>query len=232
MTSASRSTERERLDELVHDPSLLPRGLAQLEGVNRWLGGSRVIVRHLRRLLPPSGTVTILDCGTGAGDIPRRIARSWRQRGQDAWVLAVDRQRQIAQIAHRSCVAISGIQVITADGLALPLRDRSVDVAITSATLHHFSHEDAVHFVKEMARVSKCGIVVNDLERHPINHLGAQLLARTVWLRSPYRFDGPTSVRRSFRADELLAVGQAAQLRSPCVHRHFPYRLALTGYVT
>ena len=231
MSLASRSFESERLDQPLHDPRQLRRGLAQLEAVNRWLGGSRVILTHLSEMLPPCGTVTIADCGTGAGDIPRRIARWSRRRGQHPWVLAVDRHQQMARFARGACHSFGSIRVITADGLALPLRERSVDVAITSMTLHHLSDEEAVRFVKEMARVSRCGIVVNDLERHPVNHAGAQLLARTVWIRSPYRFDGPTSVRRSFTADELLAVGQTARLRAPHVYRHFPYRLALIGYV-
>ncbi len=230
MSLISRSFERELLDRDVHDPLMLRRGLAQIEHVNRWLGGARVILTHLREMLPSSQVVTLADCGTGSGDIPRRIVRWCRHRGHDPLVFAIDRQRQMAQYAREACQYVRGIEVVVADGLALPLGERSVDVAIASMTLHHLSDEDAVLFVREMSRVARCGILIADLERHPINHIGAQLLARTLWVRSPYRFDGPASVRRSFNARELLTIGREAQLQSPSVRRHFPYRLVLTGF--
>ena len=229
VTFQGRVHRPERLDAAWHDPASLGITLEHIAGVNRWLGGGRVVVGHLAALLPAGHPARVLDVGTGSADIPRRIIR-WARRGRrSVSVVALDLQRQVAAIAREQSREVEGIRVMVGNGCALPLADRSVDVAIASLTVHHLSDDDAVAFVRELARVSRHGLVVHDLERHPVNYLGARVLAATVWRRSPYAEDGPISVRRSFRPGELRELGDAAGLRNTRVYRHFPYRLALVA---
>lgn len=218
----------EKLDDAWHDPASLELTLDHLVGVNRWLGGARVVLAHLARLLPRDRPARLLDIGTGSADIPRYIMRWARRTHRQVRFVAVDRQRQVAGVARANCAPIPGIHVTVGDGCALPFPQGAVDVGIASLTLHHLSDAEAVTFLRELARVSRA-VLVNDLERHPVNYLGARLLASTLWRRSPYAEDGPISVRRSFCAPELLELAGAAGLRNARVHRHFPYRLALVG---
>lgn len=226
----AREDRPEKLDELWHEPSKLAMTLNHLVGVNRWLGGTRVVVGHLSRVLPLDRPVRVLDIGTGSADIPRRIVRWARRRDRRLELVAVDRQRQVAAVARERCATVQEIRVVVGDGRTLPFRDGTADVAVASATLHHLGDEEAVAFLRELARVSRGAVVINDLERHPVNYFGARVLASTVWRRSPYAEDGPISVRRSFRVDELLELGRTAGLREARVHRHFPYRISLVGY--
>lgn len=225
-----RADETERLDEAWHDEPVLARTLEHIDGVNRWLGGTRVVLHHLRRLMPDGSPMRVLDVGTGSAAIPRTIVRKVGRPGVDLVVYAVDVQRQIARLARAGCAHVPQVAVAAADGFALPFGDGSVDVALASLTLHHLDDGAAARFVGEMARVARRAVVVNDLERHRVNVAGARLLAATLWRRSPYRHDGAISVRRGFRGPELLAIGRAAGLRRVEVHRHFPYRLALVGH--
>jgi 2-polyprenyl-3-methyl-5-hydroxy-6-metoxy-1,4-benzoquinol methylase len=120
--------------------------------------------------------------------------------------------------------------VLAADGMKLPFARNTFDVAMSSMTLHHLDDSHARRFVAELARVAICAVIINDLERHPVNYIGARVLAATVWRKDPYtRHDGPVSVLRSFTSRELHAVGEQAGLQDVRVHRHFPYRLALIG---
>ena len=234
MRFPSRIRATEHLDSHQHEPAQLDMTLDHLVAVNRWLGGTRVVLKHLLQWLPEGGggggRSRVLDVGTGAGDIPRAIV-AWAAKGRQAVdVHGVDIQVPIAFQARDRCASESSIRVAVADGMRLPFADNAFDVATSSMTLHHLDDSDTHAFVAELSRVSTRAVIINDLERHPINYYGARVLAATVWRADRYtRHDGPISVLRSFSPRELHRVGEKAGLRNVVVHRHFPYRLALVG---
>jgi len=79
--------------------------------------------------------------------------------------------------------------------------------------LHHLEPADGVRLLREMGRVARLGIVVNDLERGWLPWIGAQALFR-VLTRNPFtRHDGPLSVRRAYHAAEARALAAEAGLR-------------------
>lgn len=216
----------ELLDGEVHDPDELAHSLDQVADVNRWLGGSGALRRHLRPLLERPGPVRLLDVGTGNGRTLDELLRWARRKGRRWEGVGVDRSAAVARIAARE----SRAPTVRGDALALPFSSGSVDVALCTLTLHHFPAEDAVLLLREMARVARELVLVNDLERHRLNHLAARLLALTVWRGNRLtRHDGPLSVLRSFTPDELLELGRRAGLGDPEVRRHFPWRLVLEG---
>jgi hypothetical protein len=78
--------------------------------------------------------------------------------------------------------------------------------------------------------VARRAVLVSDLERTRLNHLGARVLAATLWRGNPITaHDAPLSVLRAFTAAELAAVGREAGLRRVRVRRHQPFRLVLEG---
>lgn len=223
----SRSLEPELLDELDQDPSEYRASLAMVSQVNRWLGGVRAMKRHLRPLRRRGESALLLDVGTGNGDVPILLRRWAASHGAPWLVIGVDLHPLAASLAHRSGAG----PVVRGDGLRLPFPDGSFDAVFNVLMLHHFDDEAAVRLVREMARVSRGLVIVNDLERDRLGHLGALLLAKTLWRRNRLtRNDGPLSVRRSFTATELLDIGRSAGLARPTVQRHFPFRIVLRGH--
>lgn len=218
----------ELLDSPEHDGAELEESLAQVAGVNRWLGGRRALLAHFDDLLPSTGLASILDCGTGSADLPRALIDHARRVGRELRVRATDAHPQMVELARRACAAYPEITVEQADVLALPYADRTFDGATLAMTLHHMEGGDAVRCLRELARVSRGAVVVSDLERSLPNWLGARVLGATVWRGNRLtRHDGPLSVRRSFTARELLALAHAAGFTRARVYRHFPYRLIL-----
>lgn len=225
MGLAPRSLQAELLDAPHHDIAELAHSLDQVAQANRWLGGNRALYHHLAEWLRPMPTARVLDVGTGNGVTLREVT-AWALRRGCTWTgVGVDIGEQTAGLARAA-----GSDVVLSDALRLPFADRSFDLVLCTLTLHHFPDDDAVALVREMARVARRGILVNDLERTRLNYLGARALAATVWRGNRLtRHDGPLSVSRSFTADELLAVGRRAGLRDAHVHRHIPWRIVLTG---
>ena len=229
----ARVHELEHLDEPGLDLEELDRALAQVADVNRWLGGDRALRRALRPLLDEAAEQRLLDVGAGNAQVALALARWAARRGRRWRIVALDHHAQTALLACRRVArrpAQPGVQVARGDGLRLPFRDRAFDAAFSMLTLHHLEDDAAVALVREMARVARRVVVVNDLERSLPALLGAQLLAATVWRRSPItRHDGPLSVRRAFTPGELLAIGERAGLERPRVRRHPAFRLVLEG---
>lgn len=220
----------ERLDGTGHDPVVLEASLAHVAAFSRWLGGRRAVLRRLAALLPPRGPVELLDVGTGAGELPRAIVEWARRRRRPVRIAATDLHPQTLEIARTRLAPYPEIRVERADALALPYPDGRFDIALLTLTLHHFEGDDALRALRELARVSRRALLVDDLERCWPNYLGARMLARTLWRRNPItRHDGPISVLRAFTPAELRNLARRAGLRRPRVERHFFFRLMLVA---
>ena len=220
----------ERLDEPGRDPAVLEDSLEQIAGVNRWLGGRKALLRHVRRLLPARGGARLLDIGTGSGDLPRALVDWGRRRGLELEVVATDLNPDMLDIARRKCAAYPEIRLRQADARQLPWSDGEFDVATASMTLHHLSDEDAVRTLRELRRVTTTGLVVNELERSLPGYLGARILSWTVWRDNELtRHDGPLSIRKGYTTDELELLARRASLGRIQSHRHWAFRVVLTA---
>jgi SAM-dependent methyltransferase len=218
----------ELLDGPDQDPAELASSLEQVAQVNRLFGGTRALRWHLSRL-GASDDLRVLDVGTGNGRLVTELIR-WARRSGGRWrVTGVDVHPAVIDVA-RELASPDSIALVQADALSLPFGDASFDVVCCTLTLHHFDEADAVALVREMGRVARRAVLVNDLERHMLNYLSARVLALTLWRGNRLtRHDGPLSVLRSFTADELHAIGRRAGLQGARVRKHFPFRLVLEG---
>lgn len=231
MTSLPRGAGAERMDEPGQDPAELGRSLGDLRGVNRWLGGTRVVLHHLGRLVArhPRPGYRVLDVATGSADIPLQVTVWARARGIRMEIVATDLHATTLEFARRQAAADPDVRVESADALDLPYADGAFDFALCSTALHHFDARDQVlRVLREMHRVAAIGGIVNDLRRSRPALVGANLLAATVWRTHPVtRHDGPLSVRRAFTPPELAELAREADLSGARVHAHVPFRVAL-----
>lgn len=230
MTSLRRARRPELMDGPEVDPGELERSLADLRGVNRWLGGAREVIRLLAPMLDrlAARPARVLDVATGSADIPLLLARWGRRRGVPLEIVATDLHPMTLEVARRRARGEPWVAVRSADALALPFEDGAFHFALCCTALHHFTEEDAVRVLRELDRVASAGVVVSDLRRSRPALLGAQLLAGTVWRRHPItRHDGPHSVRGAFTAAELESLAARAGLRGARVRTHPVFRLSL-----
>jgi SAM-dependent methyltransferase len=229
----------EYLDAPVQEREELEGSLDDVAAVNRWLGGERALLGHLGKLISPANRfrfarpLTILDAGTGSGDLPRAIVRWARRRRIPIRVVASDIQDQILEIARDRSTEFPEIDFARADVRQLPFDNRAFDIALLSLTLHHLDGDEPVQALRELRRVSRRGVIVGELERGWPGYIGARILAATIWRNNRLtRHDGPLSVRRAFTACELSALASAAALPSSHVHRHPLFRLVLVAKIT
>ena len=230
--SGPRIRGHELLDEPEISTTALRLALGNVERANRYIGGIRSLKRHIAPFTVGRGTLSLLDVGVGNGAVPRRIATWLASTGTRLRWVGVDLHPRALQVARLEALAEDSTSgLVQADARALPFANGSFDLSTATLTLHHFDDADCVTVLSEMARVSRSGVIVSDLERHPLHYLGARFLAETWWRGDPVtRHDAPVSVLRSFTPSELGALARRVPLGSPRVRRHFPFRLVLEGH--
>ncbi|MDQ3866949.1 MAG: methyltransferase domain-containing protein [Actinomycetota bacterium] len=223
----------ERLDAPGADPVLVARALDDLARINRLFRGTSLTLRALSDLLADVSAgsgITLLDAGCGGGDVAAAAGRWARRRGLVPRVLALDASPTIAALAIRR---VNGeVEVRVGDMLALDLPDASVDVGMCSLVLHHFEPHDAVRALGELGRVSRRGVVVNDLVRTPLGLVGAHAAALFLTRNPITRHDAVLSARRAYTRAELLQLVVAAGLRPELVRGALGYRVAIAAKVS
>lgn len=212
------------------DPDELARTLNDLAWINRWLGGMRLIHAHLPSFLDgPAAPIRILDVGTGYGDIPRAIARWGRRLGLPVEIEGVDHHDRILALARQASATYPEIRIRQGDAMALPYPDGSFDVVLASLILHHMEGERQVQLLRELSRVARRAVLVNDLRRgywpFVVTWASLRVISRSRFIHH----DGPLSVRRGFLPEELLALAGKAGWERARVSRHAFFRLALVG---
>ncbi|MDE3128354.1 MAG: methyltransferase domain-containing protein [Gemmatimonadota bacterium] len=208
----------EYLDDRSVSADLRRRSLRDVARANTLLGGAHAVLAELDRVLPGAGSrCTLLDVGTGLGDLPRRAQRRAGRRGVDLVPIGCDVSPAVLKEGSRCAAA--------GDALALPFRSRSVDVVVCSQLLHHFEFPDARRVLRELDRVARRAVIVSDLRRSWIAAGGFWLVSWLLGFHAITRHDGVTSVRRGFTAGELAAMVREATGADAHVSRHPGYRL-------
>lgn len=204
---ARRSGRLELLDEGRVAGDELRTNLADLARLNRLPGGAGASVRAIERLLGPRRGASVVDVGTGGGDLLLTLARRGWQ------VVGIDADPAVASIARGATSGMRAIRILEADAAAMPLDDGSVDIVHSSLLVHHLDPPAAVRAFAEMARVARLGIVVNDLRRGVLPLLATAVSVAALGRCRTTLHDGLLSVRRAYTPSELDAMIAEAGLR-------------------
>lgn len=207
----------ELLDDPSADPAVVRSSLRHIARSNRWLGG-RAAMRFglsvaLRSVTPP-GPLTLLDVGTGAGDLPVDAERWGRRRGIRIQPLGLDRSLPAAILAREN-----GVATMVGCGGTLPVRNRSVDIVLVSQVIHHLRRDAAVHLLRECDRIARTAVIVTDLERARLAVAGFWLVSRVLRFDAATRTDGITSVRRGYSLTEFAGLFREAGITAGTFRR-------------
>lgn len=218
----SRIRGSEHLDDPTLDPAVALRSLHDIRRTNRLLGGTAAVLHALRRHLDRAdGSVaTLVDVGTGMGDIPAAVCLFGQSRGVTVRTTGLEWTVPLAAAARAACGT-----TVTGDARTLPFADRSVDIVTCSQVLHHFTHDDALAIVREMHRVARRCVVIGELRRSWLAAGGVWLASWPLAFHPVSRHDGVVSVLRGFLAHELHALVREATGVTPVVRTRPMFRV-------
>lgn len=209
---SARAQVSELMDDLSRPASEFELAYRELAIINRRLGG----IRAIERFLPAGRNLSILDVAAGGCDIGDALVQS-----RSCKVVSLDINPQGLKRTRLTTPVVG-------DGTLLPFPDTTFDAVICSLSFHHLTDAECAQVLREMWRTSRGCVLVNDLHRHAIAYAAIWVLARLFSHSVMVKHDGPASVSRAFRPDDLQEIAKRAGVRAR-VHRSFPFRLVLVG---
>lgn len=221
LLTPARRRGSEILDRPDVDPRVVTRSMRDVALANRLFGGRRAALAEIDHALRGlSGDATLLDVGTGLGDIPAAARERAARRGVRLRTLGLDVAPELAEAARGRVD-----EPLCASAFALPLRDRSVDVVVASQMLHHFPEAEARRVLREMHRVARRRVIVSDLRRSWLAAAGIWVASWLLRFHPVSRHDGVVSVLRGFTAKDIAALVASAVGTWPRVRRRAGWRV-------
>ena len=206
-----RSSETELMDDLSRPDFEFVEAYNELTAVNKHLGGIRAVERFL-----PKDAMSVLDVASGGCDVGEALVSRRKCR-----VVSLDMNPRGLKFAEQTAP-------VAGDALQLPFADRTFDAVICSLFFHHLTNAECVSVLREMWRVARGTVIVNDLHRNRVAHASIRVLSALFSRSTMFRNDSAASVRRAFRPSELAEVADKAGVPAR-VYRSFPYRLVLVA---
>lgn len=208
VNTKQRTDKEEIMDDFSIGGDLLRDTLDKLENINRWLGGNKVTVNGLKKILknhPKNQEFTIVDLGCGHGDILRDIAIFGRKKGYQFKLIGIDANSTAIAYAEELSTAFPELSFKTEDIFSEAFKARKFDVVIATLFFHHFKDKQLTSFLKNTLEQTKIGIVVNDLHRHKLAYYLFMLLSLFIKNKMIVE-DGLTSVLRGFKRKDLEKI--------------------------
>jgi SAM-dependent methyltransferase len=230
MWLARRSLEREYMDDHTPPQEVLDEVYRFLGAISRWLGGTRATLGRFDELShgwTMGQRIAVLDVASGGGDLARALTRWGRARGFDLRVTALDISPRALDCARRRGSAEDQLRYVCADIHHAPYRDGAFDYVTCALFFHHLTNDEVVHTLRAFDRLATRGVVVNDLVRRWRHYAWSWLFTRPC--NAVLRNDGPLSVRRAFRAEELYVLARQSGMAWLSLRTHFGHRMTLAG---
>jgi 2-polyprenyl-3-methyl-5-hydroxy-6-metoxy-1,4-benzoquinol methylase len=222
--------QRCRQPELMDQPNLdegqHTHALRGLERLNRWSLSARILWPPLQRLAAETleRPLRILDIATGAGDLPVSL---WRKARREGMVFQIDgcdvSSRALAFARRRAEEQQADVRFFALDALNEPL-PTGYDVLLSSLFLHHLDNEPARCLLQIMAAAAGRSVLINDLERSPLNYALVYVATHLLTTSPVVHIDGPRSIQAAFTVAEIRALAHQAGLHSATITKRWPCR--------
>jgi 2-polyprenyl-3-methyl-5-hydroxy-6-metoxy-1,4-benzoquinol methylase len=227
---AVRDLRPEWMDQPDLEPRLHCQALVGLARINAVSGSLRIVWKPIRQLMEDEGlrSLSILDIGSGAGDLTIGLWHKARRCGLEARVVGCDVSRvAIGYARQRADAAHAAVEFLEADVFQADWME-PFDVVLCSLFLHHHSAEAAVALLRRMGELAGRLVVVNDLVRGPLGYSLAWMGTRVLTPSPVVHADGPQSVRAAFTVAEATELAARAGLHGAQIRRRWPCRFLLS----
>lgn len=210
---STRSNEIEIMDDLRCTGQVLDQTLRELEFINKWLGGNKITINAIDRLLKDTSKreVTIVDLGCGGGDMLKIIDAWGKRKKLKLKLMGVDANPYIVDFAKKNLKDYPNIHFETMDIFSGDFQQRKYDIVVGTLFYHHFLSTQLTAFFKQLRQQVYIGYVINDLHRHWLAYYAIKILTQIFSKSSMVKYDAPLSVLRAFKREELKQILIASQ---------------------
>ncbi|MGF1671177.1 MAG: methyltransferase domain-containing protein [Balneolaceae bacterium] len=214
------------LTEIMDDPDCNRDGLFRtyrtFDRMNRMLSGWKSVYKNeIRPVMDHSSTqITLLDIGSGGGDVPGHLSELARKDGFSIQITAIDPDERAIEFAKRTN-STGNINFECTRSDELVKEGRQFDFVISNHLIHHLDDSEILNLCRDAEKLCRYRVLFNDIERGDLGYAFFSLVSPLLFRNTFIPTDGPLSIRRSFTKSELQELLPAGWM----VNRLFPYRL-------
>ena len=215
------------MDDLDMQGSELEKTLLDLDKVNKWLGGNKITLEGVQRLLKNKSfdrSIKIIDVGCGNGSILKQVAQWGRMKEIKMELLGVDANAHAMTIAKENLSGYPEVSFEAINVFSEAFRELEADIILCTLTLHHFSDEEIGLLMKNFSEMAKVGVVINDLQRSKTAYYLFKAFCLVFSIREINRKDGLTSILRSFKKKDLLRYGRNLNVKRQEINYKWAFR--------
>ncbi len=224
-----RSYQKEHMDNFESKGDVISKTLTELNIINQWLGGYKVTISGLNKLLfgKKITELQIADMGCGGGHTLKEIFKWSKKNNYRVKFFGIDANPNIIEVARKTTKELKDIELVTGNVLEQDLNGYSFDIINCTLLIHHFNDEELVLFLKKMSASARIGIVINDLHRNWFAYYSIAILTKLFSRSSMVRNDAPLSVLRAFDRSELYNILSKAGINDYELAWRWAYRWQL-----
>ncbi|TVP46728.1 MAG: methyltransferase domain-containing protein [Mongoliibacter sp.] len=227
-----RSTQKEIMDDLKVGGEELTQTLKELRTINKLLGGNHVTTSAIQRFrkIFPQEDYTIADVGCGGGDMLKVMADWAYKKELPCSFIGIDANPNIIRLAKKQLEEYKNVKFEQANVFSENFISQPVDIITCTLFTHHFTDEELIHLLSSFKNMSKLGVVINDLHRHPLAYYSIKLLTRFFSKSEMVKNDGPISVLRSFRREDWTQILSKAGFDHVEISWNWAFRWKILAY--
>ena len=222
-----RSSDTEIMDDLEYAGEMMDRTLGELEVINRWLGGNRVTINGISKLLEngkQNSSIRVADLGCGRGDMLILIDEWAKRYNLKLELFGIDANQYVVDAARKRLSAFPHIRLQTVNILSPDFQNKKFDIVIGTLFYHHFTDEQLIGFFSQLKKQVGIGFLINDIHRHSIAYYSIKLLTMLFSKSSMVKYDAPLSVLRAFSRKELSDILRSAGIESFTIKWKWAFR--------
>ena len=221
-----RTQEAEIMDDFSLEGEELREALDQIARINQLLGGNKVTLEGIKKVIQSNKTetITIADIGCGNGDMLRMLSDFAQKNELDFKLIGVDANDFTINYARKLSVDYPNIDYQCVDIFSEDFKNLKFDIILCTLTLHHFTNEQILNIITTFKNNAKTGIVINDLHRSKLAYRLFELICFIFKLNRMSRQDGLVSILRGFKKNELEEFSEKLNLKNYNINWKWAFR--------
>lgn len=221
-----RTQEAEIMDDFSLQGEELRDALDQIARINQLLGGNKVTLEGIIKVMPSNKTetITIADIGCGNGDMLRMLSEFAQKNKLDFKLIGIDANDFTINYAKKLSVAYPNIDYQCVDIFSEDFKTLKFDIIVCTLTLHHFTNEQILNIITTFRDNAKTGIIINDLHRSKLAYRLFELICFIFKLNRMSRQDGLISILRGFKKNELEEFSKKLNLKNYNINWKWAFR--------
>lgn len=215
-----RSEQLELMDDLCLGTAELRKNLDELVMLNRLVGSKTVLLSALNKVYKRhrhyfhANKIVIADLGCGGGDLLRAINDWAATKKIDVELVGIDANPFMINYATEKSNCYPNISFKSLDIWSSDFLKLKVDIVCINSFCHHLSNEELIKLWQQLTKQASMAIIINDLQRHWLSYFTVKWFAKLFRFSSLAQHDGPLSVLRAFRKQELIKLLQLANIHA------------------